>query len=83
MALHIKNFTKDPDAPSYVSEASTLGLTAGPPHLLHVEGMNPNKPTHAYAFNLVSKDDTKAEYIAQPVPLWQGDNRPKLTILNS
>ncbi len=81
--LHIKNFTKPEDSVAYVGTASELGLNAGPPHLLHVAGMNPKKPEHAYAFTLVEKDDAKAEYIAQPVPLWQGDNRPKLTILNS
>lgn len=81
--LDIKNFTKAEDEAVYVSEASTLGLTAGAPHILHVVGMNPNKPGHAYAFNLVKKDETKADYIAQPVPLWQGDNRPKLSIFNT
>ena len=81
--LHIKNFTKPEDSASYIGQASVLGLNAGAPHIVHVEGMNPNKLQHAYAFVLVSKDETKAEYIAQPVPLWQGDNRPRLTIFNT
>ena len=80
--LHIKSFTKAEDGP-YTAAASELGLTNGAPHMLHVEGLNPNKPQHAYAFNLVSKDEQKAEYIAVPTPLLQGDNRPKLLVLNA
>ena len=79
--VHIKLFTKNEDS-IYVGEASKLGLSPMP-MLLHVEGMNPNKPQHAYAFTLVTKSDSEADYIAQPVPLWQGDNRPKLKILNA
>lgn len=81
--LHIKNFTKPEDSVAYVGTASELGLTAGPPLLIHIEGLNPNKLQHAYAFNLVSKDEQQATYRAQPTPLLQGDNRPTVVILNS
>lgn len=81
-ALHIKSFTKAEDGP-YTASASELGLTAGPPLLIHIEGLNPNKLQHAYAFNLVSKDEQQATYRAQPTPLLQGDNRPTVVILNS
>lgn len=80
--LHIKDFTKDEETGAYVSDASKCGLGSAL-HLIHVAGLNPNKPEHSYAFTLVSKDETKAEYIAQPVPLLQGPNRPRLTIHNA